>query len=241
MTSPPNIARLSLATFGPYHRRSCTRTTTKQSMFIAVPVLRTDILRARTKSLIVAFNAPWDISRLAVGYRVSRNRAWTLILSERISRKTGEREANPERPCMRVTSKDSKAAFFSLTKPVRPEEWPMYKVGAKTRLICRVVDLRTLAWALFNEQHSLKSACKALRTTNQKLEHEPSGTITKEELEYARQDVRCSQDLLNGLKEEFDRHPIKLHPDKAVSPASIGKAYLRAMNITPARSEIRYS
>jgi hypothetical protein len=187
----------------------------------------------RTKSLIVAFNAPWDISRLAVGYRVSRNRAWTLILSERISRKTGEREANPERPCMRVTSKDSKAAFFSLTKPVRPEEWPMYKVGAKTRLICRVVDLRTLAWALFNEQHSLKSACKALRTTNQKLEHEPSGTITKEELEYARQDVRCSQDLLNGLKEEFDRHPIKLHPDKAVSPASVGKAYLRAMNITP--------
>ena len=31
----------------------------------------------RTKSLIVAFNAPWDISRLAVGHRVARNRAWT--------------------------------------------------------------------------------------------------------------------------------------------------------------------
>ncbi len=112
----------------------------------------------RTKALIVAFNGPWDCSRLAVGHRVSRNRAWTLILSQRISRKTGELEPNPERPCMRVTSKDSKAAFFSLTKPKRPEEWPTYNVGNNTRIVCRVLDLRTLGWALFNEQYSLKSA-----------------------------------------------------------------------------------
>jgi hypothetical protein len=37
----------------------------------------------RLKALIVAFNAPWDISRLAMQYRVSNNRAWTLILSLR--------------------------------------------------------------------------------------------------------------------------------------------------------------
>jgi hypothetical protein len=37
----------------------------------------------RLKALIVAFNAPWDISRLAVQNRVSNNRAWTLILSQR--------------------------------------------------------------------------------------------------------------------------------------------------------------
>ena len=187
----------------------------------------------RLKALIVAFNAPWDISRLEVTHRVSRNRGWSLILSERISRKTGEVEPNPERPCMRVISKDSKAAFFSLTKPARPDEWPTYKVGTKTRVICRVLDLRTLAWALFNEQHSLKSACKALGTKNQKFDHEPSGMISNEELDYGRQDVRCSVDLLNALKEEFDRHPIRLHPDKAVSPASIGKAYLREMGIIP--------
>ena len=187
----------------------------------------------RTRALIVAFNAPWDISRLSVGHRVARNRAWTLILSQRISRRTGELEPNPERPCMRVTSKDSKAAFFSLTKPRRPEEWPSYKAGNKTRLVCRVLDLRTLAWALFNESYSLKGACKVLRTPNQKADHEPSGTVTIEDLEYGRQDVRCTVDLLNSLKEEFDRHPIPLHPDKAVSPASVGKAYLRAMGIIP--------
>jgi len=264
------------------------------------------------KALIVAFNAPWDISRLAVQYRVSNNRAWTMILSQRefdpakLERKwltkkwqttrnehlithagyytvvikqkgtsyrasvyttngrsfDGKRkttigkakldglrllsedvvaaklngpvlEPNPERPCMRVTAKDSKAAFFSLTKPLRPDEWPTYTVGTKTRVVCRVLDLRTLAWALFNEQHSLKSACKALGTKNQKLDHEPTGTVTNDELEYGRQDVRCTVDLLNQLKEEFDRHPIQTHPDKAVSPASIGKAYLREMGIIP--------
>ena len=192
----------------------------------------------RTRSLIVAFNAPWDISRLSVGYRIAKNRAWTLIFAQRTSRNTGLLEPNPERPCMRITSKDSKSAFFSLTKPTHPEEWPTYNVGDKTRLVCRVLDLHTLAWALFNEQYSLKRLCKNLNTKNQKLDHEPRGTVTKEELEYGRQDVRCTVDALNALKEEFHRHPvnkykIELYPERAVSPASIGKAYLRTMGIAP--------
>jgi hypothetical protein len=196
----------------------------------------------KTRSLIVAFNAPWDISRLSVDHKVSRNRGWSLILSRRVSRKTGEIEPNPERPRIRVTSKDAKAAFFSLTKPQRPEEWPTYKVGKKTRLVCRVLDLHTLAWALYNESYSLKAACKELETKNQKFEdHDPSGTVTIDELEYARQDVRCTVDVLNSLKEEFDRHPIDLHPDKAVSPASVGKAYLRKMGITPPKDKFRVS
>jgi len=191
----------------------------------------------RTRSLIVAFNAPWDVSRLAVGHRISRNRAWTLILAQRTSRKTGKLEPNPERPCVRVTAKDSKAAFFSLTKPKRTQEWPTYKVGDRTRLIFRVLDLHTLAWALYNEAYSLKGACQALGTKNQKFDHNPTASVTIDELEYARQDVRCTVDVLNLLKEEFDRHPIELDPDKAVSPASIGKAYLRAMGIIPPKQK----
>jgi hypothetical protein len=187
----------------------------------------------KSKSLVVAFNAPWDLSRLSVGHRISRNRGWTLILSERISNKTGLTEPNPERPCLRITSKDSKSAFYSLTKPFRPEEWPLYQVGKKTRLVCRILDLRTLAWSLFNENYSLKSACKELKAKNQKIDHDPTGKITFDELEYGRQDVRCTVEVLNLLKQEFDKHPVKLHPDKAVSPASIGKAYLREMGIVP--------
>jgi len=201
-----------------------------------------------TRSLIVAFNAPFDISRLSVGRpRTAKNRAWTLTLSQRefdpsklesnwltkkwqitkkgnlstragcytvvikqdgtaykanvythgrlcsdgkwkptlneakldglrilsedveVAKQIGPvLEPNPERPCIRVTSKDSKAAFFSLTKPLRPEEWPTYQVGDKTRMVFRVLDLHTLAWALFNEQYSLKRACKELKTKKPK-------------------------------------------------------------------------
>jgi hypothetical protein len=187
----------------------------------------------RTRSLIVAFNAPFDISRLSIGHRISRNRAWTLILAQRVSRKSGELEPNPERPCVRITSKDAKAGFYSLTKPRRPEEWPTYNVGHKSRIVFRVLDLHTLAWALYNESYSLQRACEIFHTKNKKFDHEPSGTVTVDELDYGRQDVRCSVEVLNSLKEEFDLHPINVDPDKAVSPASIGKAYLRAMGITP--------
>jgi hypothetical protein len=37
--------------------------------------------------------------------------------------------------------------------------------------------------------------------------------------------------LLNALKHEYELHPIALRPNRAYSPASIGKAYLRAMGI----------
>src|SRR5262249_3278710 len=35
----------------------------------------------------------------------------------------------------------------------------------------------------------------------------------------------------NALKEEFDKHPIPLHPCNAYSPASVAKSYLDAMGI----------
>src|SRR5262249_4391654 len=64
-----------------------------------------------------------------------------------------------------------------------------------------------------------------------KLKHKPTGRVTFEEIKYCRQDVRATVNLLNAMKNEFDRHPFELRPDKAYSPASIAKAYLEAMRI----------
>jgi hypothetical protein len=47
-----------------------------------------------------------------------------------------------------------------------------------------------------------------------------------------RQDGRCTVDVLNALKQEFDKHPIALKPYNAYSPASVAKSYLDAMGIT---------
>jgi hypothetical protein len=93
------------------------------------------------------------------------------------------------------------------------------------------LDLRTLAWALFNRSFSLKRLCEELQTEHRKIDHEPTGRVTVEEIEYARQDGRCTVDALNALKQEFDKHPIGLKPCNAYSPASVAKSYLDAMGI----------
>jgi hypothetical protein len=91
--------------------------------------------------------------------------------------------------------------------------------------------LHTLAFALTDNSYSLASAIETFGSQPEKMEHEPTGRIPDQEITYARQDVRATLGLLNALKQEYNLHPIALPPDKAYSPASIGKSYLRAMGI----------
>ncbi len=93
----------------------------------------------RKGAMVVGFNLPFDLSRLAVKSCAADNGGWSLVLSLRKSRKTGEMEPNPERPRVVITSKDSKIAFIGLSSIRHPEEWPTES---------RFLDLRTLAWAL---------------------------------------------------------------------------------------------
>src|SRR5262249_32896879 len=102
----------------------------------------------------------------------------------------------------------------------------------------RFLDLRTLLWALFNQSYSLKRACDNEKgpfkgqNLPQKIDHKPTGKVTFEEIEYARQDGRCTEALLNAAKREFDLHiDIDLDPDKAYSAATMAKAYLEALGI----------
>ena len=131
---------------------------------------------------------------------------------------------NRYHPRLLITPIDSKKAFIKVANPWKPEEWHQ---NARAHFL----DLRTLAWALFNRSYSLKRLCEELKTGNRKIEHEPTGEVTFEEIEYARQDGRCTVDALNGLKEEFDKHPIPLNPRNAYSPASVAKSYFDAMGI----------
>jgi hypothetical protein len=175
----------------------------------------------RKDAMVVGFNLPFDLSRLAFKSSPADDGGWSLVLSLRKSRKTGEMEPNPERPRVVITSKDSKIAFISLRGIFRPKEWPPEG---------RFLDLRTLGWALRNESYKLEDACRAFNVPG-KMKHNPTGLVTREEIEYCRQDGRATVNLLNAMKREFDQHPFDLRPDKAYSPASIAKAYLNVMGI----------
>jgi hypothetical protein len=174
----------------------------------------------RAGALIVGFNLPFDIARIALRQTTARNGGFSFVLSQ-LSKKQVE---NLHRPRIRIAPLNGVAEKIELTAIRGKDEQSRWRRG-------RFLDLHTLAFALTDNSHSLSSAISAFDSQPEKMEYEPTGLVTENEITYACQDVRATLGLLNTLKREYDLHPILLPPERAYSPASIGKAYLRAMGI----------
>jgi hypothetical protein len=184
----------------------------------------------QARALIAGFNLPFDLSRIALDWNPAENGGWTLIMKQWRSPETGKLEPNESFPRVVIKALNSKAAIINSTRPPmslrRPE-------GKRARLwpAARFLDVRTLLWALRNRSYSLRTACEQLKTEHQKLDHAPTGKVTLQEIEYGRNDVRCTVDVLNAAKQEFDLHPIASSPDRMFSPASVAKSYLEELKI----------
>ena len=180
------------------------------------------------ESLIVGFNLPFDLSSLAVGCGKARGRqrgGFSLVVWDYWDKKESLFRPNSHRPRVVINHVDSTRSFirFKSGKDISRED---YNHG-------RFLDLRTFFHALTGEKSSLRSACEAMNVSNPKGTVEQHGVITSEYIDYCRQDVAATAGLLEALRREFDSYPIDLHPDRAYSPASIAKAFIRAMGITP--------
>jgi hypothetical protein len=175
---------------------------------------------------IVAFNLPFDLSRIAVEYRVARGagkRGWSFVIFQYKDKKKGVWLPNSFRPRVQLRPKDSKAAFIRLAGGDMNQP---YRLG-------RFLDLKTLVWALRNKSLSLEGACREFKVPG-KLDHTPTGRVTREEIDYCRQDVTATVGLLNAVLVEFRRYPVgDLPPEKAYSAASIVKAFLGTMGVIP--------
>jgi hypothetical protein len=77
------------------------------------------------------------------------------------------------------------------------------------------------------------SRCKEFGVTVGKGHPKQHGIVTPEYIAYNRQDVAATWTLFTKLREEYRRHPIDLPITHAYSPASIGKAYLATMGLSP--------
>lgn len=183
----------------------------------------------QAKALIVCFNAGFDLSRLAVDWETARNGGWSLILSQWRNPKTGELTANKFFPRVVIKALNSKTSIIHSTRAPTAESGKRNK-RVKLWPAARFLDVRTLLWALRNKSYSLKTACKEFDIPG-KLDHKASGRVDLGEIEYCRQDVRATVDLLNAAKQEFDLHPIALGPDRMFSPASVAKSYLEKLHI----------
>ena len=184
----------------------------------------------QARAFIVFYNAGFDCSRLAVDWTPAKNGGWSLIFFQRRNPKTGQLEPIKFFPRIVIKALNSKTSIIHSTRP------PLFESRTKDEKVphwpaARFLDLRTLLWSLRNRSYSLESACKEFKTEHQKIDHQPTGKATVEEIEYARCDVACTVDLLNVVKQEFDLHPIAAGPDRMFSPASVAKSYLEELNI----------
>ncbi len=186
----------------------------------------------KKRELIVGFNLPFDLSRLAVTSYAGKKGDWSLALSSLWTNpKTGRIAPSPKKPRIVINALNSKLAFVKLGSILHKKEWP--KEG-------RFLDIRTLGWALRNRSFNLNGACKAFNVKG-KSDHKPTGKMSSEEIEYCREDVAATHRALNAMMAEFNRNPIDLHPDKAYSPASIAKAYLQEMGIKQPKQKFKVS
>ena len=196
----------------------------------------------RDEAMIVGFNLPYDLSRLALDWKAGTKGEWSLIMEQYL-----DGRENYNYPRILITPIDSKKAIIQLARPckrklkkrVPARQWK--HAGERIHFL----DCRTTLWALYNKSYSLKRACDNEKgpfkgqNLPQKDDHEPIGDVNFDAIEHCRQDVRCTVALLNACKQEFDKHPdLDLKPWNAYSPASFGKATLKAMGIV--RPELKF-
>jgi hypothetical protein len=184
------------------------------------------------KSMIVGFNLPFDLARIAEDWGEADDGGWTLISSRWLNPKTNTWEPHPFKPRVTYKAINSKTALIHSTRARRSPKKKSKTGKVKLWPPGRFLDVRTLLWALRNVSYSLKRACKELETEHQKKEHRPTGEITPAEIEYCLRDVKCTVEVLNAAKAEYDLHPIAKQPDRLYSPASVAKGYMDELKIT---------
>jgi hypothetical protein len=196
----------------------------------------------KARAWVVGFNLPFDLSRLAVSFGAARGDylgGHSLVLWDHQSA-DGNWVENRYRPRLQIKALDSKRAFIGFSGRRDPDPDDLIpddsldgEPDPSFRFRGHFLDLRTLAFALTNQSHSLASACETFAVEEGKLHLAKHGEITPAYIDYNRRDVAATGSLLEKLLAEYRRHPIALMPTKAYSPASIAKAYLKALGVQP--------
>lgn len=176
----------------------------------------------RRQATIVGFNVPFDLSRLAVAAGHARDRNFGGVSLQLWEHNGAE---NQFRPRITIKSIDSRRHLIAFTSTSD-------RTAAHANERGRFLDCRTLAFALSDQAGSLEACCQRFGVpfTKRDVTH---GIVTPEYIDYCREDVDATARLCEALLTEHALHPVELEPAKAFSPASIGKAYLRALRIQP--------
>jgi hypothetical protein len=195
----------------------------------------------KSRALLVGFNLPFDLSRLAIAARPARGRfAGGFSLALWSYTKNGLERPSTRRPSIGIKHIDSKRALKGFTARFGPDDADLIPEDSPTgqsqkgyKFRGHMLDLRTLAFALTDQGYTLERACEVFGVEHGKQHVSRHGVITSKYIDYNRRDVQATSELAVKLLAEYVKNPISLQPTKAYSPASTGKAYLGAMGVLP--------
>jgi hypothetical protein len=169
------------------------------------------------QGLLVGFNLPFDLSRIAATFGKARGRfagGFSLGLWTYRDAKGCEID-NGYRPRVVIKLIDSKRALkgFTSRRKHDPEdilfESPN-RAGRKNGSAFRghMLDPRTLAFALTDRSYSLQTACTDFDVEHGKEAVSAHGIVTERYVDYNRRDVLATSELTLKLVEEYAKHPI---------------------------------
>jgi hypothetical protein len=183
------------------------------------------------RATIVGFNLPFDLSRLALRHNSARGKmrgGFTFQLSE------DQWKARVQ--VKHLTARAALIQFAARRKHSDTKGDRKKKVPSPVRR-GSFIDLKTVAAALLSRSFNLASLADFLKTTTRKAStDEHGGPLTDAYLTYAVQDVQATWECFSILSGRFDAHRLDLtRLNQVLSEASLGKAYLKQMNIRPWR------
>jgi len=179
------------------------------------------------RAVVVGFNLPFDLARIAAGWepkrKVAGKRAWTLSLIPR---------SNPKWafvPRIRVERVHSAMSFISFTGT--KGKYRKYR-GA-------IVDCRTFVRVLTGEGHSLKTAGEAFGCVRKKTEQDYRGPVNRRFLDYGLNDVELTAELYFRCRDRHAQFGLGKHPSQLYSSATLAKDLWAARGIVPPRLSFR--
>jgi hypothetical protein len=199
----------------------------------AVQELLRHVRQYERRALVVGYNLPFDLSRLATDWRYIPQHAeefyrggFSLGL---LRRENGM--PSGQHPRIELKTLQKGAAM----------RWSRYKTGRRGEKpqsylpVSNLLDASTLVWALMGHTYSLKRACQTLGCGSQKTEtgDDGHGIITADYVRYNRDDVLATSELTVRLLARYQQFGLSRAPLGLYSGASLTKATYPDLGVVP--------
>jgi hypothetical protein len=191
--------------------------------------------------LVVGFNLPFDLSRLAIRHeaaRVSRPGRTKEEIDAGAPLKKADRfmvggftfQLSPfdDQPFLRIKHRNSRSSFFKFAKPAHQEAARSQRRRGQrvTFQSGNFLDVRTLAAALTSTSHRLGSLARYLGVKHKGEFTDFEREIDPEFIDYAVNDTETTRQCYEELLRRYWRHRLRLTPPQRIfSEAGLGKAY----------------